>query len=237
MQWQDSGIIIGVIPFGESKQRIICLTQHNGLKTGLFRPSKNQHLFLGDRALFTWRGRLEEHLGTFQIEVEESIYSQFLYQTQKIILLRTLTDLLSKILPDSHTYPEIFKHLECFLYHQILDSSFLSYYVHFEVFLLNQLGFHLDFTTCALTGETENLTHVSPNTGRAVTTLAAKPYIEKLLELPEFLQKDRTTDNILEIEKGLMLTGHFLSNHLLAGQPLSENRTFFIDSLKKDCAA
>ena len=45
------------------------------------------------------------------------------------------------------------------------------------------LGFGLDLETCAATGVTEDLTHVSPKSGRAVSRAAAEPYKDRLLPL------------------------------------------------------
>src|SRR5207237_1323992 len=57
----------------------------------------------------------------------------------------------------------------------------------FELTLLEELGFGLDLSACAVTGQTSDLTHVSPRTGRAVSREPARPYCARLLPLPQFL--------------------------------------------------
>ena len=44
-----------------------------------------------------------------------------------------------------------------------------------------------DLSACAATGTTEDLTHVSPRSGRAVSREAAEPYAERMFVLPAFL--------------------------------------------------
>jgi len=83
--------------------------------------------------------------------------------------------------------------------------------VKWEIGLLTELGFGLDLTKCAATGTTEDLAHVSPRTGRAVSSAAAKPYKERLLPLPAFLLDSSAPANI---DEGLRLTGYFLENHV-----------------------
>ncbi|NTU77591.1 MAG: hypothetical protein HGA90_07270, partial [Alphaproteobacteria bacterium] len=88
-------------------------------------------------------------------------------------------------------------------------------YVKWEVELLRALGFGLNLDRCAVCGTTENLSHVSPRTGRAVSSLEAAPYREKLLALPEFLRGAGPCLPI-DILQGLELTGHFLARHVFA---------------------
>ena len=66
---------------------------------------------------------------------------------------------------------------------------------------------------CAVSGETGNLTHVSPKTGRAVCEREAEPYAHKLIEIPQFLQGNDLAED--DIEKGLKMTGYFLTHRLL----------------------
>lgn len=58
-----------------------------------------------------------------------------------------------------------------------------------ELALLEELGFGLDLTQCAATGGNDQLTYVSPKSGRAVSASAGEPYKDKLLALPQFLAR------------------------------------------------
>ena len=59
--------------------------------------------------------------------------------------------------------------------------------VRFEAGLLQELGFGLDLSRCAVTGSADDLIWVSPRTGRAVSASAGEPYRDRLLVLPPFL--------------------------------------------------
>ena len=61
-----------------------------------------------------------------------------------------------------------------------------------ELGILGELGFALDFSQCAATGSLDDLAYVSPKSGRSVSTLAAEPYRERMLELPKFLLDSKT---------------------------------------------
>lgn len=232
MQWQDSAIILGIFPLGESSQRVVCLTKHNGLHAGLYRKKKNNALFLGDKACVTWQGRLAEQLGTFTIEVEACVYSQTLYDRKRLLLLSSLADLLMKILPDCHAYPAAYDALCAFLYRDFLTKEYLSLYIYFEIFLLKLLGFPLELDACAVSGKTTDLIYVSPSSGRAVSRDAAGSYVSKMLHLPEFLTLRCTECDEHTCYKALNLTGFFISKHLFRGHPLPQSRTLLLNTLK-----
>ncbi len=84
----------------------------------------------------------------------------------------------------------------------------------FELTLLDELGFGLDLSPVAPSpGQTTDLTHVSPKTGRAVSRERAKPYCDRLLALPQFLIGDRGA-RPGDLADAFRLTGHFLDMHV-----------------------
>jgi len=101
--------------------------------------------------------------------------------------------------------------------------------------LEDQLGYYLDLTECAATGALENLTHVSPRSGRAVCTKAAAPYGDKMLTLPGFMRGEAQATP-KDIWDGLRLTGYFLETRVQweINRTLPEARTTMIDRLVAD---
>ena len=69
----------------------------------------------------------------------------------------------------------------------------------------------LELSYCAVSGSSENLSHVSPKTGRAVCYEVAGPWKDKLLKLPKFLSlsNDLSDISISEALEGLALSGYF----------------------------
>ena len=94
----------------------------------------------------------------------------------------------------------------------------------FELTLLDELGFGLDLETCAVTGTTEDLTHVSPKSGRAVSREAAEPYLPKLLPLPAFLV-DGGDATPTQLAAAFRLTGHFLDLHVWSARDIDPPAT------------
>jgi DNA repair protein RecO (recombination protein O) len=101
--------------------------------------------------------------------------------------------------------------------------------------VLEDLGFGLDLSSCAATGATHDLTHVSPKTGRAVSRPAAQPYLDRLLPLPSFLTT-RGNASPHDIADALRLTGHFLEQQVWGPRQLepSPTRDILRDTLSRD---
>ena len=104
-------------------------------------------------------------------------------------------------------------------------------FVRFEAGLLADLGFGLDLTRCAVTGEVDDLVWVSPRTGRAVSAAAGEPYRDRLLALPPFMLSAQGRLRPGDIAAGLALTGHFLETCVFAAlnRPLPPARERLLD--------
>ena len=222
MEWTDQAIVLGALKHGEGHAVLDVLSQTRGRAKGYVRggSSRKQRptLEAGNLVEVTWRGRLDEHLGTFRVELVKSVAPEFFKSPARLAALSALTSLLSGILPEREACPDIYQ--ECLTFFAMLgdaslaDTGWGAELVRLEVMLLSTLGFGLDLGACAATGVTENLIYVSPKTGRAVSAESGEPYKEKLLALPAFITGDGEPTK-KDIRAGLTLTGHFFAGHLL----------------------
>jgi DNA repair protein RecO (recombination protein O) len=144
------------------------------------------------------------------------------------------------LLAEREPHVELYDHLVALLNMLGADGQG-ALFVRFEMDLLQDLGFGLDLSSCAATGETDNLTHVSPRTGRAVGKIAATPYADRLLRLPEFLNGGdmSAAPSEEDIADGARLTGYFLEQHVYAPRDLKlpQARAAFFKAIKLSRAA
>ena len=188
MKWSDEGIVLAITPFSEDQARLSLLTHTNGRQSGLFRLSKRHAILqLGDLVAATWNARLSEHLGRFQIEQLDSPAPRMFGDSWRLWLLQNACGLMAT-LPERHPYPVIFDELRAALQSLTTasDQMAFAHMTWFEKLILAELGFGIDLSECCVTQTREDLTFISPKTGRAVSTGAAAPYREKLLPLPAF---------------------------------------------------
>ncbi len=118
------------------------------------------------------------------------------------------------ILPEREAQPGAFHALGALI--GVLDhpSIWPAIYVRYEAGLLEAIGFGLDLSVCAVTGERDALVYVSPKSGRAVSRAAGADYHDKLLRLPAFMLSSQGGLATGDVAAGLKLTGFFLERHV-----------------------
>ena len=212
MKWTGEGLLIGVRRHGESSVIAEAVVAGRGRHLGLVRGGRSSRLAAtlqpGNSVQLTWSGRLEEHLGTYSVEVTEHRAGDLIADRARLFLAQLICDHL-RLLPERDPHDRLLLTAEALLSHPP-DGPELA---RFELTLLDELGFGLDLAACAATGARTDLTHVSPKTGRAVSRGAAQPYLDRLLALPPFLHNSAETSPA-DLQAAFVLTGHFLGMHV-----------------------
>ena len=219
MQWSDDGIVLGARKHGETGVILELMTREHGRHLGLVHGGRSKMLQPvlqpGNTVHAIWRARLDEHLGTFQVEAGESRAARFIASPLALYGVATLAALL-RMLPERDPHAALYETLTVLVEH--LDDPDLApaLFVRFELAILSELGFGLDLSRCAATSQTHDLAYVSPKSGRAVSAEAGEPYKDRLLKLPGFLIGRARANRPAEadISAGFALTDFFLRQHV-----------------------
>jgi len=217
MEWNDRALVLSARKHGENALIATLLTREMGVHAGLIRggagKSKRGLAEPGNLVAARWRARLPEHLGTYELEPLKSNAAPLLRDAAALSALSSALAVTESALPEREPHPAVFEGLLVLL-ESLETADWPTLYVKWELGLLVELGFGLDFSSCAATGMTEELIFVSPKSGRAVSRNAGEPYRTALLPLPEFLLKGGWAGNQTDILDGLNLTGYFLDRHV-----------------------
>lgn len=219
MQFTESAVILSTSKYGENSAIATLFTSGKGIYKGMVRGitgAKQRGIYQqGNIVSASWRGRLEDHLGNFSCEPDESIAAFFINDSKRLAALSSVCSLIEKTLPERDPHPTLFDKFKEFLINLKNDSLWELHYVLLELELLSELGFRLELWQCAATGITEDLLYVSPKSGKAVSRDAGERYKDRLLKLPNFLGS-RNISNICgrEISNGLVLSGYFLNKYI-----------------------
>jgi DNA repair protein RecO (recombination protein O) len=217
MEWADQGIVLSARKHGETSAIVTLMTKDKGVQTGLVRGGagkrKRGDLQPGNLVAAHWRGRLAEHLGSFSCELMRAHAATLLDSPDTLSCLSSALALCQSALPEREAHPLVYEGLSIVL-NSLEGEDWPSVYVKWELGLLGELGFGLDFSCCAATGVTTDLIYVSPKSGRAVSREAGKPYRESMLPLPKFLLEHGVSGSPSEIVEGLTLIGFFLERHV-----------------------
>lgn len=237
MQWTDQGHIISVRKHGETSAIIDVLTENHGRHAGLVRGGAGRRLRpvlqIGNKVSVDWRARLSDHLGYYGIEAINARAAELMTDRLSLIGLNAACAVAREALPEREVHKDVYDGFDILMARLHDKDIWPALYVKWEAGLLASMGYGLDLSCCAATGVSNNLTHVSPRSGRAVSEAAAEPYIDKLFALPTFLKQEANVDS-QDITDGLALTGYFLETRLQWGvnKTLPEERSRMIERLR-----
>ena len=231
MEWTEDAIAIGTRKHGENGVILEVMTRDHGRHLGLVRGGRSRRhrpvLQPGNAVRVTWRARLEDHLGQFQVEPLVERAGALMVSRQAAYGLQLLSAHL-RLLPERDPHPRLHDALSVIIENLADMQVGAELIIRFEALLLDELGFGLDLARCAATGRTDELVYVSPKSGRAVCREAGQPYHERMLALPQFLHQRKSGEppSAKDLAQGFELTGYFLHRHVLAprGLELAEAR-------------
>ncbi|MFT3690561.1 DNA repair protein RecO [Paenirhodobacter sp.] len=238
MDWQDEGTILSTRPHGETSVIVDAFTARHGRQAGVVRGGVSRRMAAmlqpGSHVALRWRARLEDHLGSFTVEPLAS-RAGAMADRMALLGLNAVCAMVGFALPERAPQPGLYAATEPLfdVIGQAVEGWPLDY-LHWEVSLLDELGYGLDLSRCAVTGTRDDLAYVSPRTGRAVSRAGAGDWAPRLLPLPVCLlgQGPASWDDIVA---GLRLTGHFLAafardHH----RRLPEARNRLIDAIARE---
>ncbi len=226
MEWRDEGILLWVRRHGEKNAVIEALSADHGRHAGLVRGgasnSVSSLLQPGAQLSLEWNARLSEHLGNYKIDLIRSRAATIMTDRARLACLNVISALLVQFLPEREPNKDIYL-LTVDLVDALAEGDrFWPFrYAQWELKLLEVLGFGLDLSKCASTGQTDDLTFVSPRSGRAVCRTAGAPFADRMLPLPAFLLDGRSPQ-FGDAREALRMTGYFLHNWVCEAYDVKE---------------
>lgn len=233
MEWAGEGICLGMRRHGESAAIVDVLTAERGRHAGVVRGGGGRRmapvLQPGAQLGLLWRARLEGHLGVFTVEPLRARAPALMGDAERLAALTAFCALVLFALPEREPQARLYPAAVALLDLLADGGDWYGAWLGWELLLLEECGYGLDLSCCAISGARAGLTYVSPRSGRAVTAAAAGTFAPRLLPLPRLLANPAATvdDPVAEMRAGLRLTGHFLAQVLapaLGDRPLPEAR-------------
>lgn len=238
MEWRDEGILLSARRHGETSAIIEMFTPSQGRHLGVVRGGTSRKiapvLQPGAQLDVAWRARLEDHMGAYVVEPVRSRAAVAMGDRLALAGLNAVVALLSFCLPEREPHRRLYERSRALLDLLGQGEVWPLAYLQWELALLEEVGYGLDLTSCAVTGAREGLVYVSPKSGRAVSAAGAGEWADRLLPLPPVLRGEGAAGND-EIAQGFVTTGHFL-RHLaedLGEKPLPEARARYVEAFRR----
>ncbi|MDB5373516.1 MAG: repair protein RecO, partial [Belnapia sp.] len=185
-EWQGPAVVLGTRPHGESGAVVSLLTEalgrHPGLAKGGASRAQSAVWLPGNLVEARWVARLPDQLGALSGEMVHPAAALAMADPLALALLSAACAIAEGALPERQPHPRCFHGLVA-LIARLGEGAMaaLPDYIRWEAELLAELGYGLDLARCAATGSLEDLTWVSPRTGRAVSAAAGAPWADRLL--------------------------------------------------------
>ena len=219
MNWTDNAIVLSVYSAGEAGNVTVVFSEYHGKWSGFSNIRKNRKVAIGDICYTDWNSRLEDSLGNFKFE---SVYSPYQYNfsiNSHLLVIQSTCQLLNILLADRDEHVALYNSTE-----NLLKQISLKNYALWELSFLKYIGYGLDFTRCAVTGQKDELYYISPKTGHCVVKEAGAQYKNSLFVIPTFWNNCEIECTKSEIKESLKITGHFISK-------INNQKLFYRDML------
>lgn len=243
MEWFGEGVIVSVRKYGETSAIIDVFTPDRGRHSGVVRGGASRKMAAtlqpGSQVMVEWRARLEEHLGSFRVEPLES-RSDLFDDRLRLAALSSVCAIICFAFPERMALPTLYSSTLDVMDRLNKNEDWQASYALWELQVLEEMGFGLDLSQCAVTGATQELAYVSPKSGRAVSRGAAGEWVDRLLPLPDFMRNGFDMASAADTRQALKTTGHFLTSWLapsLGDRPVPDARTRLIDRLERTADA
>lgn len=245
LEWESPAIVLRATPYGETSLLVCLLTRDYGLWRAMVRGGASRRQIAqwqsGVICLARWRAKISGQLGFFAAETVHNPAARLLDHPLALAVLSSACALAVEALPEKERHEDVFSsllHLLSLLMVAPDDEGILAVYFRWEMLLLSALGYGLDFSCCAVCGEKrDDLCYVSPRSGRAVSSVEAGKWKDRLLPLPSFLLSGDETGDIRQWEEAGRLLGYFLKNSAFAAlhRPLPPARVYLVAHLARRC--
>lgn len=239
MEWQEPAAILETALYGEGDALVTLLAAGHGLWRGLVKGGsargKSATWQTGNLITARWTARLADNLGQFTGELVYPAAALAMENPLDLAILNAACALAAGALPEREPHPDSFAGLARLLAAITVEGLGLPALIRWELDLLRELGFGLDFTSSAIPGDNDRLAFVSPRTGRAVSLSGAGEWASRLLALPPFLL-EQGEPGLADCLAGLKLTGHFLARDVFGARhlPLPPARRRLYDLITRD---
>ena len=242
LSWTDDATVLTSRPFSETSVIVEVFSKEQGRHAGVVRGGASRKiapiLQPGAQVNVTWKARLNQHLGSFTVEPVRSRAAQAMGDRLALAGLNAVNGLLVMVLPEREAHASLYDRTIGLL--DLLGQSDVwpLAYLRWEQALLEEMGYGMDLSACAVRGVNEDLAFVSPKTGRAVSRDAAGVWADRLLPLPPVLAGKGDADND-QIIIALRTTGFFVEKRLLQGlgdRPMPAARQRLIDAITRQGA-
>ena len=148
MHWQDEGYLLSKNNFDENSIIIEVFTlnhgKYNGVVYGGSSRKKKKIIQIGNKCLLNWKSKNENRIGYFDVELINPVGPLFFDDKKRSISILAATSILKILLPERQINKKIYSKFEN-LINNLKLKDWIFLYISWELSLIKELGFELNF--------------------------------------------------------------------------------------------
>ena len=148
MYWKDEGYLLSKNNYSENSIIIQAFTADHGNYSGIVyggSSKKQKRIFqIGNKILLNWKSKSDNRAGYFNIELIKAISPRFFDDKRRSICILAASSILKILLPERQTNKKIY-HLFEKLINNLNDTNWIKSYIFWELSLIKELGFEIEF--------------------------------------------------------------------------------------------
>ena len=148
MHWKDEGYLLSKTNFHENSIIIETFTLNHGKYSGIVyggsSRKQKKNFQIGNKILLNWKSKGENKIGYFNIELIRPISPLFFDDKKRSICVLAAASILKILLPERQINKKIYLSLER-LMDKFSDHDWIKLYILWELNLIKELGFEIDF--------------------------------------------------------------------------------------------
>ena len=148
MYWQDEGYLLSKTNLGENSIIIETFTLNHGKYSGIVyggSSRKQKKIFqIGNKIFLNWKSKTENKTGYFNVELIKPVSPLFFDDKKKTICLLAAATILKILLPERQINKKIYLSFNK-LVDQFNYENWIKLYILWELSLIKELGFEIDF--------------------------------------------------------------------------------------------
>jgi recombinational DNA repair protein (RecF pathway) len=215
IDWKDQGFLIHLAPLGERRTLATFLTENRGRHRGILK-TRPMGLMLGVHSALTWTSRLEDNLGTLQVEPSLGALWQSMTHGLSMQAIGSMCALSHWLAPERVPMPMTYQAFGQAAA-QMATAQGLSLYDGFEHTLLYELGYVAMAQSCP---------HGLSRGGPVQTSAQSHPLLERLKDRQNLLLKLYPQLSFLHTMRQNFLHALFQSAFARPGGPAGAFKVF-----------
>ena len=153
MNWKDEGYLLSKNNFNENSIIVDVFAFNHGRYNGIIyggssRKNKN-FLQIGNKILLNWNSKNDNKMGYFTTELINPVSPLYFDDKKKTVCIFAATSILKILLPERQINKKIYQSFENLL-NSLSQKNWIKLYISWELDLIKELGFELDFNNLHL---------------------------------------------------------------------------------------